>query len=111
MIPMDIIECLDSLGRSRFSRWFNALDPFAAVKVQTALFRLAHGNWSNSKSVGAGVFEVRIDFGPGYRVYFGIDQGQIIILLGGGTKKRQAHDTAAAKFAWFHYKANIKESG
>ena len=56
------------------------------------------------KGVGAGVFEYRIDFGPGYRVYFGKDGETVVILLGGGTKKRQDRDIATAKERWKDYK-------
>ena len=63
------------------------------------------GNLSDAKSVGAGVFERRIDFGPGYRVYFGRDGRDLVILLGGGTKKRQRNDIAAARRYWIDYKA------
>ena len=56
--------------------------------METALTRLSLGNMSNVKGVGSGVFEFRIDFGPGYRVYFGKDGERLVILLGGGTKKR-----------------------
>jgi putative addiction module killer protein len=64
-------EYLDSSGRSPFARWFDGLNATAAAKVMTALTRIEAGNFSNVKGVGAGVFECRIDFGPGYRVYFG----------------------------------------
>jgi putative addiction module killer protein len=56
------------------------------------------------RGVGAGVFEYRIDFGPGYRIYFGKDGPDIVILLGGGTKKRQSQDIQAAKISWRDYK-------
>jgi putative addiction module killer protein len=56
------------------------------------------------KGVGGGVFEYRIDFGPGYRVYFGKDGDTLVILLGGGTKKRQGHDIATAQERWADYK-------
>ena len=56
------------------------------------------------KGVGAGVFEFRIDFGPGYRMYFGKDGEAIVILLGGGTKKRQARDIATAHERWTDYR-------
>ena len=59
-----------------------------------ALRRLELGNLSNVKGVGAGVFEYRIDFGPGYRVYFGKDGDTVVILLAGGTRKRQDRDIA-----------------
>ena len=65
--------------------------------------RLELGNFSNVKGVGAGVFEYRIDFGPGYRVYFGKDGDVLVILLGGGTKKRQDRDIATAQMRWKDY--------
>ena len=61
-------------------------------------------NFSNVKGVGAGVFEYRIDFGPGYRIYFGKDGDRLVILLAGGTKKRQNADITAAKVYWQDYK-------
>jgi putative addiction module killer protein len=75
----------------------------AAAKVTTALERIADGNLSNVKSVGAGVLEYRIDFGPGYRIYFGRDGERLVILVGGGTKKRQGTDITAAKTHWADY--------
>ena len=83
-------EYLDDVGRSPFGRWFDSLDAPAAARVTTALARVVQGNFSNVKGVGTGVFEYRIDFGPGYRVYLGKDGGALVILVGGGTKKRQA---------------------
>jgi len=56
------------------------------------------------KSVGDGVREYKIDFGPGYRIYFGMDGNTLIILLGGGSKKRQPRDIAEAKARWSDYK-------
>jgi putative addiction module killer protein len=64
----------------------------------------ALGNFSNVKGVGSGVFECRIDFGPGYRVYFGKDGERLVILLGGGTKKRQQQEINAALANWQDYK-------
>ena len=61
----------------------------SAARVAIALIRMEQGNLSNTKSVGGGVAECRIDFGPGYRIYFGRDGNTLIVLLGGGTKKRQ----------------------
>ena len=71
----------------------------------TAIVRLENGNTSNVKSVGEAVYEYRIDFGPGYRVYFAYDGKAIIILLAGGTKKRQSKDIKTAKDRWTDYKA------
>lgn len=106
---MQIVEYLDSNGRSSFRRWFNDLDPQSAAKVTTALTRLGQGNLSNAKGVSGGVFEYRIDFGPGYRVYFGRADDLLIVLLGGGTKKRQQQDIATAQTRWADYKRRKKE--
>ncbi len=92
-------------GVSPFARWFATLNARAALKVRTAIARMEGGNLSNTKSVGAGVLECRIDFGPGYRVYFGRDGRYLVILLGGGSKKRQRNDIAAARGFWTDYKA------
>ena len=75
----------------------------------TALVRMEQGNFSNAKSVGEGVLEIRVDFGPGYRIYFGRDGDQIVILLGGGTKKRQQKDIEAAKILWKEYKRRKRQ--
>ena len=61
---------------------------------------MEHGNLSNAKGVGRGVFEYRIDFGPGYRVYFGGGGETLIVLLGGGTKVRQQRDIETAGNCW-----------
>ncbi len=71
MSTRKVVEYLDSGGASPFARWFTRLDAVAAAKVATALYRMEQGNLSNVKPVGQGVAEYRIDFGPGYRVYFG----------------------------------------
>jgi len=80
----------------------------AALKVNTYLTRIENGNHSSVKSVGNGVHECRIDWGPGYRVYFGKDGDTLVILLGGGTKKRQQKDIGATKALWREYKTRKK---
>ena len=101
---IEIREYLDRQGRNPYKVWFDRLNPQAAAKVATALTRLALGNVSNVKGVGSGVFEFRIDFGPGYRVYFGKDGERLVILLAGGTKKRQQYDISGAIANWEDYK-------
>jgi putative addiction module killer protein len=103
-MKVEIREYLDGAGRSPFGRWFDGLDATAAARVTTVLARLEQGNFSNVKGVGAGVFEYRIDFGPGYRVYFGKDGETLVILVAGGTKKRQGQDIALAQERWSDYK-------
>jgi putative addiction module killer protein len=100
-----VLEYLDREGSSPFAAWFGGLDATAAAKVTTSVRRIELGNLSNVKGVGSGVFEYRIDFGPGYRVYFGRDGDTVVILLAGGTKKRQARDVATAHARWVDYKA------
>ena len=85
-------------------KWLRALNVHAAAKVATALERVADGNLSNVKAVGNGVLEHKIDFGPGYRIYFGRDGDRLIILLAGGTKKRQQEDIRQAKANWEDYR-------
>jgi putative addiction module killer protein len=80
------------------------------ARVAVALSKLEHGNFSSAKGVGGGVFELRLDFGPGYRVYFGKDGETIVILLGGGTKKRQQADIEAARALWHEYKQQKREA-
>ncbi|MGI9305481.1 MAG: type II toxin-antitoxin system RelE/ParE family toxin [Gammaproteobacteria bacterium] len=76
----------------------------AAARVMRALRRLEAGNLSNVKGVGGGVFEYRIDFGPGYRIYLGKDGEQLVILVGGSTKKRQSQAIEPARGHWQDYK-------
>ena len=87
-MEIEIHEFLDASGRSPFSHWFEDLNAVAAARVTVALARLSQGNFSNVEGVGAGVYELKIYFGPGYRVYFGRDGERIVILLGGSAKKK-----------------------
>jgi putative addiction module killer protein len=101
---VEIREYLGPDGRNLFGAWFGCLNSEAARRLTTAVYRLGLGNFSNVKGVGGGVFECRIDFGPGYRIYFGKDGEQIVILLYGGMKKRQQDDIALAQECWLEYK-------
>ena len=99
-----IREYLSDQGRSPFGKWFEELDAQAAARVTTALVRIGQGNFSTVKGAGSGVFEFRLDFGPGYRLYFGKDGETLVILLAGGTKRRQQQDIADAQARWEDYK-------
>lgn len=101
---IDVREYNAADSHSPYAAWFDHLNAQAAAKVATALTRLAAGNFSNVKGVGSGIFECRIDFGPGYRVYFGKDGEGLVILLGGGSKKRQHRDIEQALANWQDYK-------
>jgi putative addiction module killer protein len=93
-------------GISPFAKWFDGLDAFAAAKVTTALYRLEQGNFSNVRTVGQGVLEYKIDFGPAYRIYFGQEGDEVVILLGGGSKRTQKKDINIAHTLWAEYKKN-----
>jgi len=101
---VEVREYLDRGGHSPFASWSDRLNREAAAKVAAALARVQQGNFSNARGVGAGVHEYRIDFGPGYRIYFGKDGDRLVILVGGGTKKRQQEDIATALVRWQDYK-------
>jgi putative addiction module killer protein len=102
-------EYIDEAGRNPFGMWFAHLDSTAAVRVTVALERIAQGHRSALKGVGEGVLEYKIDFGPGYRIYFGKDGDRLVILVGGGTKKRQDKDIAEAKEVWKDYKRRKRQ--
>ena len=103
-----IVEYLDERGESPFGKWFVRLNAEAAAKVTIAMTRIEQGNFSNVSSVGRGVFEYKIDYGPGYRVYFAQDGIDLVILLAGGTKKRQNKDIRLAQQRRATYKVRKK---
>ncbi|MBF0484607.1 MAG: type II toxin-antitoxin system RelE/ParE family toxin [Candidatus Omnitrophica bacterium] len=105
---MRIEEYITVSGKSPFADWFEDLDTQAAAKVNTYLTRLEHGNIANLKPIKGSFYEVVIDWGPGYRVYAGKDGDTLIILLGGGTKKRQQSDISVASKLWEEYKQRKK---
>jgi len=91
-----IREYLDEKGDSPFAQWFEGLDITVAAKVASSLYRMEQGNFSRVKGVSGGIFECKIDFGK--------DGEMLVILLGGGSKKRQAVDIEAAMSCWRDYK-------
>ena len=107
---MQIRYYLTKDGRSPFQEWFESIDSAARAKVTTAITRLQQGNTSNVEPVGKGVLEYRINFGPGYRVYFGRDGATLVILLTGGTKHRQQRDIETATALWTDYKRRKRPS-
>ena len=106
--PFEIRE-YNEAGKSPFAEWFNELDSVTAARVDRYIRRLESGNLGAAKVVGEGVSEQRLDFGPGYRVYFGRDGKTLIVLLGGGSKRRQGADIAAAIARWKRYQQAKKE--
>lgn len=101
----EILEYEDANAQSPFGRWFYRLDATAAARITRLLLKLERGLQPDTKAVGEGVFEARIDFGPGYRVYFGLDGAKLVILLGGGDKRRQSEEIQKAQARWADYRA------
>jgi putative addiction module killer protein len=91
-------------GHSPFADWFDSLDAVTAARVDKYIRRLEAGNFGAAKALNEGIFELRLDFGPGYRVYYGRDGKTIVILLGGGSKRRQSADIAVAIERWKEFK-------
>jgi len=100
---VELQEYVDLEGRNAFNRWYQSLESNTRSRVVTALNRLRHNSLA-MKGVGGGILELRLHFGPGYRVYFGKDGETLVILLCGGSKKRQNADIEVAKELWSEYK-------
>jgi len=106
----EVVEYEDQFGRSPFGDWFNLVEARAAAKITRVVGKLGRGLRPCVEPVGEGVFESKIDFGPGYRVYFGLDGGELIILLGGGDKGSQRIDISEAKNCWADYKTRKRRT-
>jgi putative addiction module killer protein len=105
----EILAYRTAAGTSPFARWREKLDTVTRARISAAFLRLEAGNFSAAKGVGAGVYELQLDFGPVYRVYFGKDGESLVILLGGGTKKRQQADIESARVLWQEYKQSKRK--
>ena len=91
-------------GSAPFAEWLRTLkDRKARNNIRVRIARLRLGNLGDYKSVGHGVLELRVDIGPGYRVYIGQDGARFILLLCGGTKRTQAVDIKKAQEYWADY--------
>ena len=100
----------DASGKIPFLDWLNSLkDPNIRLRVRRRLDRLEVGNFGDCKSVGEGVFELRLAFGSGYRIYFAEHDDTIIILLCGGDKGTQVKDIKKAKIYWIELKERSDE--
>lgn len=104
--PKDVIIYADEQEREPFTKWLNGLrDKQGKKRIETRLLRLEQGNYGDCEPVGDGVSELRMFFGPGYRVYFGEDGKNIVVLLCGGDKDSQTQDIETAKTYWKEYQS------
>jgi putative addiction module killer protein len=100
-----VLKYSDARGREPLSAWLKTLkDAKGRAAVYVRINRMEHGNFGDYVSVGDGVFEMRIHLGPGYRIYFGVDDDESVLLLCGGPKRSQRRDTARAKRIWKEHK-------
>jgi putative addiction module killer protein len=104
MLKFRVEEYIRPDGTNPYQSWFDGLDPQAAAKVVTAKLRLELGNTSRVKWF-SGIGEYAIDWGPGYRIYLAKDGDALIVLFGGGTKRRQQADVDRAKALHTEYRA------
>lgn len=104
-IPYTTTYYTDEAGHKPFREWFLALrDKTAMQKIAVRISRVELGNFGVCKTVGSGVMELKIDYGPGYRVYYAIDGETVVLLLIGGDKKSQHRDIEIAQSYWQTHK-------
>ena len=106
---MDIQIYQDENGNEPFEQWLSSIrDNPTWARIDNRLKRVRLGLLGDHRSIGEGVFELRLDFGPGYRIYFGRIRREHILLLTGGTKNSQRRDIAISKRHWQHFKESMR---
>lgn len=99
-----IKEYITKKGNNPFRDWFNSLKNVATqAKIDVRLARVRLGNFGDAKSVGKGVYELRFHFGSGYRIYYGLDGNEVVLLLCAGDKSNQKKDIKKAHIYWEEY--------
>lgn len=98
---------ITSNGKIPIKEWIYSIkDQLTQAILYKRIRQAADGNFGDYKSVGSGVFELRINYGPGYRIYYGIHNDEVILLLAGGSKRTQSTDIEKAKAYWTIFKEN-----
>ncbi|NJM76586.1 MAG: type II toxin-antitoxin system RelE/ParE family toxin [Acaryochloridaceae cyanobacterium RU_4_10] len=109
VVPKQIVFYADEDGNEPFQVWIDGLrDKQGQRLIIRRLFRIQQGNYGDVKPIGEGLSELRIFFGPGYRVYFGEEAENIVVILCGGDKDSQNRDIEDAKAYWKEYKNREK---
>lgn len=110
VLPKIVDYYVGDYGQRPFCDWLDVFhDVKTQARIQVRIDRLVLGNFGYSKSLGDGVFELKIDIGPGYRVYFGLADERTVLLLCGGDKKSQIGDIEKAKKYWMNYRRRRDE--
>ena len=105
--PKEVVMFRTQDGQVPFERWLDDLsDKRAVARILARMARVRLGNLGDCRPVGEGVAELRVDYGPGYRVYFGQKGQTLVVLLSGGDKRTQPADVNLAKRYWCEYKEN-----
>jgi putative addiction module killer protein len=108
----DVVEVrhyINNAGKDVFDEWLSELtDPRAQAKIAVRINRLAAGNFGDCKSLGRGLYEFRIDWGPGYRIYYAMIGQRCLLLLCGGDKRKQAADIERAVAYFDDYKIRTR---
>jgi len=105
--PKEIVAFRTKDGQVPFEEWLDDLnDKKAVARILARLARVRQGNLGDCKSVGEGISELRVDCGPGYRIYFGQKGQTLVVLLCGGDKRTQDRDIRLAKLYWLEFKAS-----
>lgn len=108
-MPSEIRLLILPSGKCPFQEWMEGLrDLKAKAIIRTRIDRIALGNFGNCRDLKGGLWELKIDFGPGYRVYFGKSGNQIVLLLTGGDKSSQERDIIIARDYWLAYRGEKK---
>lgn len=102
--PYSIEYYLTATNKKPFKEWLDSVDIGARAKIRIRLDRVRLGNLGRNRSVGEGVYELKIDHGPGYRVYYALNGKTVVLLLLGGDKSTQKKDIVQAKAYWQDHK-------
>jgi putative addiction module killer protein len=102
---VEVLILANDDGREPFIDWLHGLrDQRAVARISARIERLHQGLFGDTKSLGRGVYELRVDYGPGYRVYFGREADTVVLLLCGGDKRTQRRDIEQAMQWWERWK-------
>ena len=101
---MKVVHYITQDGIDYFDRWIRRQTPQLRARVQTRIDRIILGNFGDHKSIGAGLYELRLNFEAGYRIYYGRDGSDIVVLLAAGSKNRQSRDISLAEALWSAYR-------
>ena len=105
-----VVQYVSRDGKNHFGEWLRGQTSRIRARVQSRIDRVMVGNFGDHRGLGQGVSELRIHTGPGYRVYYGRDGNDLVIVLAGGTKRRQAGDIARAQTLWREYKQEKRDA-